>query len=102
MSQLLGEELKQYGFQKVHSKILDSYVLDISRHEEERYQIVCTIQTGNQYVYIRQDSLFDTDDKNLVTVYNADYSGPLKINFLLELYHALTGSRLEKKEEEDL
>lgn len=86
----IEEKLIELGFIRRDSKILDSYVLDISYNSEEIKELSISTELGNQYVYIRQGQIEKKHwEADLVCIYKSDYMGNLTIEYIEKLVEVI-------------
>jgi hypothetical protein len=77
---------KFIGFTK-RGIILASYSIDISWNKNEFREITVTIESGNQYVYLRSGELNKPREKDdVITIFNGDYHGKLYVHTLQNIY----------------
>jgi len=86
----LEEKLIDLGFIRRDSKILDSYILDISYTPTEIKELSISTELGNQYVYIRQGDKGKAHwEVDLVCIYNSDYMGNLTVEYIEKLVEVI-------------
>lgn len=95
---LTEEWLRKFGFTKLSSLILDSYRLSIATNPNSYKEISITLQTGNQYLMIREGALPDNrENDDIITLWNRDIIDCFYVHKLQNLYFTLTGKELELK-----
>ena len=85
------EFLLSIGYVKHESLVLDSYALSITKFPDtELKQISCTIEIGNQYVYVRQGLLHEKRNADdVVAIFNSDTHGVLTNEWIEKLVNLL-------------
>jgi len=86
MTPINKDFLISLGFKEQIGPIIITYEISISAFLQNYKTISCTIQYGNQYVYLREGKLHENRiDDDIITVYNSDIQGPLTCEWIENL-----------------